>query len=275
MSDVDEGNDLSVIHGPVVGKLLKPDRNSGLEAKAVQDYIIQTCEETFKFMEELNQKMRDITENGKAMDQSTGAWSPAIAKEIYRLLNKANKGAGFSTEDLKLLVNNKYHLYKKIYLAKKVKGAKYPALSYVMFMPEEDFHAYIRTLGRLDRAYDDSEDKKREALFNTFKDLLSQFTGNESISKKDVGGTSLEELSAIMQGVEGEGLVLGGTLKSIKIGDIMSKKKMPLPELDDLIKSILTKLDKLEEIKSLGSRYEFSYSTDDNTYYWIPIDYAL
>jgi hypothetical protein len=274
MPDVDEGNDLVVTNGPSLGKLYKPDPNGGIEANDLQEYIINTSGETYKFVEKFNKELSELTESGKALDQSTGAWSPAIAKEVYRLLNKAKKGKGFSEDDLKKLVNEKYHLYKRIYLAKSVKGAKHPSLSYVLFMPQEDLNGYINTLKRLAQANDSSEDKKREALFLTFTDLLRQFTGNDNISKKDVEQTSLDELSAIMQGIKGEGLVMANTMDT-KIGSILSSKKMPSDELNKLTASILAKLNKLESIQRMGKRYEFSYTTSENTYYWIPIDYAL
>ena len=274
MPDVDEGNDLSIINGPSLGKLFKPDPNAGIDANVLQEYIIETSKEAYEFVEKFNKELSELTESGKALDQSTGSWSPAIAKEVYRLLNKAKKGQGFSETDLKKLVNEKYHLYKRIYLAKKVKGAEYPALSYVLFMPEEDLSSYINTLKRLAQANDSSEDKQREALFLTFTDLLRQFTGNDNISKKDVERTSLDELSAIMQGIKGEGLVMENRMDA-KIGNILSSKKMPSDELRNLISSILSKLNKLESIQRLGKRYEFSYTTSENTYYWIPIDYAL
>ncbi len=276
MPELDEGDKLSMSGGPNVGKLFKPERNAEISPKELQDFLQETVVDVQEFVEDHWKKMADITFDGDALDlnQSSGVWEPAIAREVYRLIQKRKESKSFSEDDLKKIIDQKFHLYREIFLAKQVKGANKPAMSYVMFMPKEDLKDYIRTLKKLAQARDGSPDAQREALFLTFTELLKQFTGNAQLSRKEVQKTSSEELRAIMQGIEGEGLQLGEGL-DFKIGSILSPKQMGEDELDKLIQNILTKLDTLEGIFRLGDRYEFSYSTSDNTYFWIPVEYTL
>lgn len=274
MPDIDEGDDLRVENGPSVGRLLKPQVNSALSGKVLQETIISSCKEVFDQVESSRDKMKNLTQNGRALDQSTGGWSPAIAREIYRMLNKSKKGKGFSENDLKKLVHEKYHLYREIYIVKKPKGAKNSALSYVLFMPREDLDSYVSTLNNLVLTKDESPDRQREALMSTFTELLKQFTGNDDLRKKDVEKTDLNQLSSIMQGVEDEGLEMNKGL-NFKIGDIMNSRKLSDEDLGTFIESISKKYARLKEIQSAGRTYEFSYVTSNNEYYWIPVEYAL
>ncbi len=276
MPDLDEGAIIEMSGGPNVGKLYKPERNAEISPKELQDFLEATTIEVQSFVDKLWEKMSKITNGGDPIDleQSSGAWEPAIAREIYRLIQKRKDNKSFSEEDLKKIIDQKFHLYREIYLAKNVRGAVNPAMSYVMFMPKEDLKDYIRTLKKLAQASDGSPDQQREALFLTFTELIKQFTGNAGISRKDVEGTSIDELRAIMQGIKGEGLVVGEGM-DVKIGNILNPRQMGEDELGKLIQNILTKLDGLESIFRLGDRYEFSYTTADNTYFWIPVEYTL
>ncbi len=276
MPDLDEGKELEMTGGPNVGKLLKPERNAEISQKELQEFIEETTVDIQEFVEDYWKEMANLTFDGDAMDleQSSGVWEPAIAREVYRLIQKRKENKSFSEDDLKKIIDQKYHLYRQIYLAKNVRGAKNSTMSYVMFMPKEDLKDYIRTLKKLAQASDGSPDQQREALFLTFTELLKQFTGNSGISRRDVEKTSVDELRAIMQGIEGEGLQIGEGM-GFKIGNILSPRKMGEAELEKLIQGILTKLDGLERVYRLGDRYEFSYSTADNTYFWIPVEYTL
>lgn len=274
MPDIDEGDDLRVENGASMGRLVKPPVNNVISGQVLQETIVSSAKEVFDQVENSRDAMKKLTVEGEALGQSTGGWSPAIAREIYRMLNKSKKGDGFSESDWKQLVNEKFHLYNEIYIVKKPKGAEKSALSYVLFMPREDLDSYVSTLNNLVLTADESPDKQREALMATFTELLRQFTGNDDISKRDVERTEMAELSAIMQGVQKEGLEMSSTM-NFKLGDIMSSRKFSDSDLSDFIASISTKYAKLKEIQTMGRTYEFCYVTSSNEYYWIPVEYAL
>lgn len=276
MPGLDEGNKLEMSGGPNVGILFKPERNDEISQQEVQDFILESVEEVRTFVEDHFEKMSDIVVEGDAinLEQSSGAWEPAIAREIYKLLQRQKASKSFSQDDLKRIIDQKYHLYKEVFIAKNVKGAKNPAMSFVMFMPREDLKDYTRTLRMLARESDGSPDQQRDALFLTFTELLKQFTGNANISKREVEKTSVDELRAIMQGIEGEGLEMGESM-GFKIGNILNPKKMDDDTLEKMIKNILDKLDFLDQIYRMGTRYEFAYETKDNVYFWVPVEYTL
>ncbi len=274
MADLLDGNDIGIENGPSFGRLVKPPLSNQLKGADVENYVLESVKMIYDQVDAFRSEMSSLTESGNAMDQSTGTWSPAIAREVYRLLNKAQKGKGYSAEDLKKIVHEKYHLYREIYVAKQPSNADNSALSYVLFMPYEDLVTYIENLKRLAAAYDSSPDKQRDALMSTFTELLKQFTGNDNMSKRDVEKFSSAELAARMQGVEKEGLEFGNRM-NFKIGDIRNEKKMPDDELAKLIEEILDKTKELNRIKDLGKKYEFCYPTSNNVYFWVPVEYTF
>lgn len=275
MADLlDGGNDIDVENGPSFGRLIKAPFSNSIKGLDVENYIMESTKLIYDDVDKFVDGMSSLTESGNSLDQSTGTWSPAIAREVFRLLNKSKKGAGYSEEDLKKIVNEKYHLYKEIYVAKKVPGAKEQALSFVLFMPYEDLVSYIDNLERLSSAYDSSPDKQRDALMATFTELLKQFTGNDNLSKKEVEKFSSAELAARMQGVKKEGLEFGSRM-TFDIGDIRNEKKMPDDKLARLIEEILDKTKELRNIKDKGRKYEFCYPTSNNVYFWVPVEYTF
>ena len=274
MADLLDGNDIGVENGPSFGRLVKPPLSNSMKGADVENFIMESVKQIFDQVDAFRNQMSSLTESGNAMDQSTGTWSPAIAREVYRLLNNAKKGKGYSEEDLKKIVHEKYHLYREIYVAKKPANSENTALSYVLFMPYEDLVTYIDNLKRLAAAYDSSPDKQRDALMATFTELLKQFTGNDNISKREVEKFSSAELAARMQGVAKEGLEFGDRM-SFEIGDIRNEKKMPDDKLAKLIEEILNKTKELNRIKDLGRKYEFCYPTSNNVYFWVPVEYTF
>lgn len=275
MADLlDGGNDIGVENGPSFGRLIKAPYSNSIKGLDVENYIMESTKLIYDDVDKFVDGMSSLTESGNSLDQSTGTWSPAIAREVFRLLNKAKKGGGYSEEDLKKIVNEKYHLYKEIYVAKQAPDAVNSALSYVLFMPYEDLVSYIDNLERLSSAYDSSPDKQRDALMATFTELLKQFTGNDNLSKKEVEKFSSTELAARMQGIAKEGLEFGSRM-SFDIGDIRNEKKMPDDKLAKLIEEILDKTKELRRIKDKGRKYEFCYPTSNNVYFWVPVEYTF
>lgn len=274
MADLLDGNDLAVENGPSFGRLVKPPLSNSMKGADVENYIMESVKQIYDRVDKFRAEMSDLTENGNAMDQSTGTWSPAIAREVYRMLNKAQKGKGYSEDDLKKIVHEKYHLYREIYVAKKSGKSENSALSYVLFMPYEDLVTYIDNLKRLADAYDSSPDKQRDALMATFTELLKQFTGNDNLSKREVEKFSSTELAARMQGVEKEGLEFGSRM-NFEIGDIRNEKKMSDERLSQLIEEILDKTKELNRIRELGKKYEFCYPTSNNVYFWVPVEFTF
>lgn len=277
IADIDEGNDIRIQNAPTIGRLIKPDVGKSLSKDKVQQAIVETFVEIKKFNDETMHRMSRMIEDGESIGEvSAGAFAPAMAKLLYTYL-KDKKTNAYSEEDVKKLVDDKYKLYQQVYLPKKAKGSRYDALSYVLFMPKTDLEDYVRQLKVLKRALSETNDVRRETLYNFLISLLERYTGNKSYSK-DANKLSTQDLREIMQGLKKEGgkgglmnLTIPGQ-EDFNIGDVKDKRKLTDEQVLNFVRKISDKANQIDDILEKGDDYEFSYKSSKNRYYWIPLE---
>ncbi len=277
IDDIDEGNDLKIRNGPNIGRIIKPDVGKTLSKDKVQQVIEETFVEIKNFNDQTMKKMSRMIEDGESIGEiSAGAFAPAMAKLLYSYL-KDKKTNAYSEDDVKKLVDDKYKLYQTVYVPKKAKGARYDQMSYVLFMPKSDLEDYVKQLKVMKRALGETNDFRRESLYNFIVSLLERYTGNKSISK-DANKLSTQDLRELMQGLKKEG-GKGGLLnlsipgqEDFNIGDIKDKRKLTDEQVQSFVTKIVEKANAIDNILEQGEDYEFSYKSSKNRYYWIPLE---
>jgi hypothetical protein len=166
---------------------------------------------------------------------------------------------------------DKYQLYTNVYLPIKCDKSTYPLFSYVLYMPESDLKSYMDDLRKCMSAMQDAPDNKREKLYAAILSLMQRVSGNTELPE-DI---TANDLFNYMNGIQKEGLSLTDE-KSFYLKDIMNERKVKDTEIDEFLNRISSKYAKLQEIKSQGKRYEFSYVTStEDLYYWIAVDDAF
>ena len=187
----------------------------------------------------------------------------------FRLLFIGNSNSNFKT-----LMGNSSTGFKEIYIPKKIKGAKYPTYSCVLFMPDEDLDRYTNRIEQIAYAVNGATPAElRQEIYFMFIDLLEYYTGDINDEKNEKMST--EDIRRIMHGMENEGFADLGKSTDFVIKDILSKKKMPDEKVRIFSEEILENARKLKKVQKQGKDYEFSYTSGGNTYFWIPIDWTF
>lgn len=235
----------------------------------IKEYTTKAVDSAYYYVKGSRQQIIEIFEQGKPF-ASSGPFSHSMAKWLDKEIKR--QGSVLNKDILKSLMGTKYELYKEVYFPYKIQSALYPLVSYTLFMPQEDLRRYIEKLKKVEEAsFASSDNEKRTKLFNAFKELIQAFTGNNSTSNEEISKMSISEFQSLMNGVKGEGLRLSKE-QNYLLGNIIDESKMTSTEVDGIIKRILGKLDKLEKIVRQGRNYEFSFSTDEDIYYWISLE---
>ena len=264
--------------GTMRSEINRPRSKASFSENQVNDQMKNAAVEVFQFVDNFWRKLSQIVDEGASYDDvsSGGLSSAAMAKVMDGL--KDNSGAGYSLKDIQNLLKDKYKLYAEVFVPKKVEGAVHSSFSQVLFMPKDDLRDYIETLRKLATAYNGDPKTQRDALFNTLLDLLKQYSGDASLKRNTADNTSIEKLNAIMQGLTGEGLELqygNDKRKEILLSDFRDKKKMKDEDISIFIRGVLERTKTLENILK-DTKYEFSYkSSEENIYYWIPLEYTF
>lgn len=276
----EEGKQEAILTGGRMPGILKMAKTgSGLSSLKVEESLLKAISESIDFNDKLLKAFRRVIADGESLDVSQLALeldiaAGRLAPAMVDYLNKMLKDKNINKQDLLDALDEKYKLYTEVHIPKSIRGANYPLISYVLFMPEKDLRTYKNVIDQaLSKA--SSADKKRELLFDTYKELVVQFSGEEGLRELEIEEVTIEQVQALIQGVRYKGLDLRPDQR-IPIGDIMNERQMSDSEVDELLYRFSEVSQTLKNILRLNESYEFMYSPDPaNRYYWIPIEKAF
>lgn len=268
MPELESGNELVLENGSTFGLLRKPNSNYSLSAQELTNTMQTAAKRVYRKVEGVWDKLRLVVEEGASFnDVNPGDF----AEPMLNVFAKLKSEGKLSDDDIKKIVSRKYKLYAEVFMPRHIKDAKYPTCSIVLLMPAKDMMNYLAVLRNLVLVVDRPPDEQRDALYNTFVELVGQYVGN---SKKP-DQISVDELRQTMQGIDQGSCDLPSRWGDIRIADIRNKKKMNDEEIRRRIGEIVTNTSKLQSIANEGRRYEFSYATDNEVYFWIPLEYTF
>ena len=279
IGSLDESNAVSLENGPRLGMVVKPTLYKSLGPAEVSALVDSFVMKVVGFNVLLSKALSKMIEDGASFsDISAGEFTPAIAQVLQKYMDKRN--VSWNDEDVQKLVHDKYKLYQEVYIPKKLPGARYESLSYVLFMPQNDLIDYVRQMKLLKKSLGETDDVRRESLFNFLIKLLEDYSGNKSISK-NLQNLTTQDIRELMQGLKKEGV--GGNLVNFsltgkddfQIADIKSKKDISDEQILNFINTLVKKVNVLDDILEQGADYEFSYRSQKNLYYWIPLSYTF
>jgi hypothetical protein len=269
MPELTDGNELLLENGSCYGLLRKNTDDNFISSEEIVGTLKTAAGKIHKNVEQIWAKLRQITEEGAAFNEINAGDFAAPMLNIFSALKEEGK---FTDEDLiKVIKAKKYRLFAEAFTPRKIAGAQHDAYSIVLLFPENDLKNYLDVLIKLKLGIDKSVDEQRTLLYNTFLELATQYSGDQ----KPLDQLSIDELRNLMQGIGAEACNMPSRWGSIKISDIQDRKKVPNEEIKKRIEEIIKKTGELQTIRNAGNSYEFSYTTSNGTYFWIPLEYIF
>ncbi len=280
MADVSESNDIKLKGGRFPSGLFKPGIYQSLSASELSQAIKSNVKESLEF-ERMLKKIVDIvfTKGGDAdikeleseLKVDIGRFLPAFADMLTKVVQEDN----VAKNDLLNSLDEKYKLYTEAYLPYFYQGAKNPATSYVLFMPESELVDYKRTISRLVANAESSDEKRRNQIFETYIELITQFSGETGLRNRKAEDITREEVAQLMQGLYGSGLRLNVPL-DFRIGDLRDEKKVSRDEIEALMRRFKEVESNLDKALRGGDSYDFCYTSESgHRYYWIALEEAF
>ncbi|MCB9339209.1 MAG: hypothetical protein H6577_13845 [Lewinellaceae bacterium] len=277
MAEPSELDNIALVNSRIPGRLIMPPYGKNLDPSQVSTILSNDVQESLGFVKNLKSIVSKIYDKGDSPDLNeieaelnvdAGRYTSALAD----YLNKILEDKQLDKDDVLNSLDEKYKLYTEVTIPYRLVGATYPSVSHVLFMPESDLVVYQSTIQRAIAGATGSYDKKREALFEVYKELVSQFTGEGGVLRnKKPDELTRKELVELMQGVYEQGLPIEMD-NNIKLKDLLDEKKVSNEQVDELMLRFTQIEKRLSTILRAADTYEFCYSTDDkNRYYWIPL----
>lgn len=272
LDKLETSNRIDLMRSAIPGALMRPSLGGALNTAQISSFISDCVKKSVEHLKNTNEDLVGVIEKGDQLtgSVSAGSFSPGILPILKELIQKS----GISNEAARNLADFKYQLYAEVYVPKRVKKAQYPTCSYVLFMPERDLADYVNTLERFENSLGDGNYyDRRQRLFEAMWDLVKRFSGNPNMPREEGERLSLNQFTSLIQGVQGEGLELvDKAQQNILLGDITQETSLSNTELDAFINRIVDKKNKLKRILLQNKNYEFSYTTGDEVYFWIPVE---
>lgn len=253
--------------GKISGQQLKKMINNAITR--TQEY----ADIRIKILSSLFEKgdVLDVPDSGEEF--AAGSFEAIVAKELQHIINRS----GLSVDNLPALTGKKYQIFYEMFLPFQVKGANHPAVSTVLFMTEADLDRHIASLEKIREVEQESTiDKKRVALFDMYFNILQSILGN-SITRESVKSMSERDFIALVNSVRAEGLRDQDTHQRFaKLGDILDSRRTSVEEINNHIRRLAEKYNKLREIKTRPKDHGFNYDIlNESRYFWIKLDEAF
>jgi len=221
-----------------------------------------------KFINNITGMLNKIFNEGKAVPEDMGEIDAAINRIVCEVANKNN----LSQQDVKKLAYEKYELYLDAKTPIKVQSAKYNCFSNVLFLPKQDLVDLRDKLRSLVYSENSTPNKKRSDLRKAWIELLGIYTGETD--PDNLSRYTIDDWIKIYTGLEGEDVNIGkeSVLQGKSLDDIDDKDEVPTSDINAYIAQVARNYILLDNILK-ENRYDYSYTSNGNTYYWIPVEY--
>jgi len=212
---------------------------------------------------------------------SSGGWTAVGLSHMHKAFE------GYSPKQLALLGDKKIKIYQELYVPYRIEGAKHPALSTVLFMPERELEEYTRDMERLQAILDQRVDAKTKAknLADAYCDLYYRLIGESGRRRPDCSSVSLVELrkrvhgASVLQDVSIQDFFFGASWGLTPQATIQDIRTLP----DERLKVISEKVSEVVQYLNFGvmNNHDFMYESGKTIngtpikYYWIPIKDAF
>lgn len=257
-------------NGANIGMVIAAPTDSSLPESKIIKEAGNAAKEVYEFVEGFWSEMNKIMEDGASIESiSAGNFAPAAARIMFDISEERGRNS-LTNEELKKIAFEKYKLYTEVYIPRYISGMQNDLYSQVLFMPESDLQRYIEVLERLSFDLMKPDDELRQGLYEALEELFKQYTGKKYLDK----GIDTHDLRALMQGVDKEGLKENPE-RDFVISNVLTEKKMSTDKVRDFAQRMVDKTRQLKKIAKEGKHYEFSYTSENNTYFWIPIEYTF
>jgi len=198
--------------------------------------------------------------------RNIGAWMRIPVLSINDNYNKVGilcyiDSLNQKAKNIKIIKNfNEEFLFIEGYTPIKIKGMNHPPFQRVLFLEKLEFAEIVSDMKKVMEA--GSGSSRREKLENIWIEVLKKHIGN--VNECEIKEMTMEDINMKVYGLPGTSDIL----KDTKLGDFKNHSIVTDDEITRYINNISRKYEKLHSIFSKDS-YEYSFRSNDNTYYWI------
>jgi hypothetical protein len=241
------------------GRSISTDRlRSEIEAfvKFSNEYVENLLEALYRIIEEGEKISTAQNTVSNSTNEYVNTYQPAILNYINRM--------GVRGEQLEFIKREKYQLHVEALAPRKIDGKKHELFKYVLFLTREELADLNRELNQLNVSKSPPA-KLRMELQNAWKSLVKNHFGDKN--EQEFENKSISEINQMVFGLPS----LSKFIQGVKLKDITQPDIFKEEQLRKYMKEISIKSEELRRIFN-QPKYEYSFFSNDISYYWIDQD---
>jgi len=262
------GNYYVLKNGIGYGRVRVASIGTQLSGSILQKEIEDAVKYSNEYTDQLLSKMYKLIVEGKDLkdvaskDESTNKYVNSFTPALMHYLKEMADGNSYSW-----LTKAKYQLYITGYTSTSVEGLKHPTFKPVLFVDRSGLGDVLRYVRKMNEATA-SAGNRRQALHDAWIEVLKAHTGDR-ISASELERIEVETINERVFGLP----AMSDVLKGVKLNDITAPPPNGLDEVD--ITLIINRLEKkADDLDLIFNRdnYEYGFSSNNTSFYWIDAD---
>lgn len=192
----------------------------------------------------------------KSVTQEANKYVSSYTPSVLNMLGDMN----ISDEQLHILCDEKYQFYMEGYSPYQIQGSEYPLYQNVLFLTRLELAQLIIKFDALLNA--NTGFTRRRKMKDAWVELLKQHIGG--LSRNEIEEMTMEQINERVFGLPGS----SSMLSDVKLKDITDQAVINDNMFQQYVVQIERKHNLLDKIYNKDN-YEYSFSSNDQKYYWI------
>jgi hypothetical protein len=262
----EEGNIVRLENGALSGTIISAPRGQRLAEENLTEEIERLIREISAFYDKIYDDVETILTEGEALEailrqdipNSGSEYVSSFPAALIYFLHEQN----LSPEQLKLITSKSYQMFMEGYAPLQIEGAKNPLFKFDLLLNRRelgDLNAKVEAINISPTATDLREDMKAAWI-----ELIRAHIGN--ISQREMEEMSIEDITDKVFGIPSR-----SKLANVQLKDLTDDAVVDDYTLVEFADEVALKLEKLQQIFN-ATNYEYSFFSNDKTWYWIAQD---
>lgn len=244
----------------VVGSYLFPGIGQSLPYEILEKEIVDKIDEFDTRISQLLSKAKGIIRGAGTTDYDAGEtdeYQPAVVDFLSKI-------AELSDSEIAFLKNKNYQFSMKGYTAVKINGLEEPIFKEVLFLTQLDLVQVVLRLNSLCE-YSGSMSERRIRMQNVWIEALESILGSDR--RDEIMNMNGDDLHNLVFGLPAN----SNLLMDVRLRDIVEPTVLTDARFEQYVQYLDSKLRELQRIANDRS-YEQSFTSNNITYYWIPLE---
>ena len=249
----------------VQASIIYPNRGGSIDPGKLENEIPQMINKIDNNTNDLLLLVSELIEQGAGIksvlsEDKTTIYSKRKASDFSSAMINFLTNSGLSTDELKIMMENKYQMFKVGFTVLELNNLKYPLFQRVILLSRLELSAIV---GDIQLLANSGSGTRRKRMQDTWKELLKKYIGN--LNDEEMMNMGMNEITKMLFDVPTK----SAFLKSLSLRQITDPRLFSDADFEKYVTKLEAKANRLKRILNVDN-YQYSFMSNNEIYYWIP-----